>query len=144
MAKKKHDRRRSEERLGTLEIPTSSGPYIHPNATVGPEASLGTPTDVTWMSRDSTSAPEAGEEEEVKKSYAESTPALIDKYVLSRDFVPFTLVVVGIGWIFIQDNAAGNLKNWNELLWTLQKSGTLLFLFAIVLACQWAYKKWFS
>ena len=142
MAKKKHDRHRLGIRSHPREIVTSSEPDIHPNATVGPEASLGRATGSAWIHRDTTSAPEIGEEERSGTGYAQSASALIDKYVLSRDFVPFALVAVGIGWIFLQDNGSGLLKTWQDLLWTLQKCGVLLAIFIVILFLQWGYKKW--
>ncbi|MBU6435705.1 MAG: hypothetical protein KGS09_20920 [Nitrospirae bacterium] len=141
MAKKKTDRRRAGFKLSPRDFPTSSSSEIHPNATVGPDTSVGSPTTVNWTSQDSTNAPEIGEEETPSASYAQSTSALIDKYLLSRDFIPFALLVVGIGWIFLQDNGNGNLQNLPQLLWTIEKSGALFLLFIILLGAQWVYKK---
>ena len=56
--------------------------------------------------------------------YVESFAALIDKYVqylVSGNGIPFCIILVVIGFIFIQDNRAGRLRNWEDLFWTIQK-----------------------
>jgi len=120
---------------------TGTSPLPHPNATLTPDASLESPTSGQWLSGDSTSAPKIGEESDEEEQYAQSYPALIEKYILSRHFIAFLLALVLIGYVFIQDNAAGNLKNWDGIWWTIQKSGILLALLLSVLLCQFLYKK---
>lgn len=141
MAKKKNDRRQLPVKYSSQSIPTSSSTEFHSDATLGPESSSDSPTNIGWASSESTSAPAIGEEEKPRESYAQSTPALIDKYVFSRDFLPFALVAIGMGWVFIQDNGAGNLKTFGDLLWTMEKCAAILVLFLIMLFLQWLYKK---
>jgi hypothetical protein len=143
MAKKKGLSRRLPPKSVAQEAEASNVPSLHVNATLDPRASLEFPTSATWLSDDSTNAPQI-EEETSRQVYAQTAPALIDKYVLSRDFIPFTLAVLGIGWIFISDNNAGKLATWRDLLWTLEKSASLLLLFCLILLLHWAYKRWFS
>lgn len=140
MAKKKGDRRPLVTKSTPRAVLTSSSSEIHSNATLGPEGSFDSPTNTSWMSSESTNAPTVGEEEGARETFAQSTPALIDKYVFSRDFLPFTLVVIGMGWIFLQDNGAGNLKTFDDLLWTMEKCGAIFLIFLIMLFLQWLYK----
>ena len=133
MAKKKGQGRRLPPKPQEQDFQVSNVPAVHEDATIDPNASLEYPTSGTWLAADSTNAPRLGEDEPRPPAYAQSPSALIDKYVLSRDFIPFTLVVIGIGWIFISDNEAGKLANWVGLLWTFGKSASLLFLFLLVL-----------
>jgi len=123
---------------------TGTSLLLHPNATLTPEASLESPTSAQWLPGDSTSAPKIAEESDEEEQYAQSYPALIEKYILSRHFIPFLLAIVLIGYVFIQDNAAGNLRNWSGIWWTIQKSGILLALLLVVLLCQFLYKKIFG
>lgn len=140
MGKKKRDRYRVPLKSDYREVPSSSGSEVHPEATTGPGELRGPSTGLNWA-RDSTNAPEIGEEALAGEAYAQSTSALIDKYILSKEFVPFTLLVVGIGVIFIQDNQAGSLKTLDDLLWTIVKCGALFVLFLMMLFFQWIYKK---
>lgn len=125
------------------ERETSSSLVVHPNATLTPDASLETQTTGQWLSRDSTSAPKIGEESEEQGRYAQSQAALLDKYVLSRHTAPFILAIMAIGGIFIQDNGAGKLANWEGIWWAVQKSGSLVVIILLLLFLQYLYKKVF-
>jgi hypothetical protein len=128
----------------TILIPekeTSSSLIIHPNATLSPYASLETQTTGHLLSRDSTNAPKIGEESEEQIPYAQSQAALLDKYVLSRHSFPFILAIIVIGYIFIQDNGAGKLTNWDGIWWAVQKSGILACIIFALLFFQYLYKK---
>ena len=129
-----------QKRVFMPDKETTSSPAFHPNATT-PYVSLESAASGQWLSRDSTNAPEIGEASEEQEQYAQSYPALIEKYVFSKHFIPFLLALMVIGFIFIQDNAAGKLTSWNELWWTIQKSGILLGIFLCILFCQFLYKK---
>jgi hypothetical protein len=145
MAKRKGEKKKRIPQK-TILIPereTSSSLIVHPNATLTPDASLETQTTGQWLSRDSTNAPKIGEESEEQERYAGSQAALIDKYILSRHSVPFVLAIIVIGYIFIQDNGAGKLTNWEGIWWAVQKSGILAGIICVLLIFQYLYKKIF-
>lgn len=119
----------------------SSAPTLHPNATLTPDASLVSSTDAQWIQRDSTNAPKIGEQSEEQIPYAGSYAALIDKYLLSKYSIPFVIAIILIGWVFIQDNAAGKLINWQGIFWTIQKSGIILGIIFVILFFQFLYGK---
>jgi len=139
--KKKKRKRIPQRRVFVSEEETGSSPSPRPDVTLTPDVSLETPTGSQLLSRDSTNAPKVGEKAEEEEQYAESQAALIDKYILSRHSIPFLLALGVIGYLFIQDNAAGKLVSWKGIWWTIQKSGILLVIFFIVLFCQFLYNK---
>ena len=143
MAKKKKKKTIPRKVITVPIEEISSSPSYNPDATVSLDESLESSTSGQWLSEDPTSSPKIGEETEELTPYAESHAALIDKYVLSRHSIPFVLALCIIGYMFIQDNGAGKLTNWNELFWTIQKSGILLSLFLLILFLQILYKKFF-
>lgn len=120
---------------------TTNLPQISPNATLGPNASFDAGTSVAWKRENSTNIPAIGEQDEEKKgAYAESISAFADKYIQKlippESLVPL-LFVVCIGWIFIQDNNAGNLKDWVSIWWTIQKCIAILaFLFIMFIVAK--------
>lgn len=131
------------------EITSSSGDS--PNITLTPEASLDRATGSHLLSSNPTQAPPIGEKSEEQDKIAESIPALIDKYVLSKYpfFIPailaFFLIASVISYIFIQDNGAGKLSDYSGILWTIQKSGIILslliFILVLILICYVSIKK---
>lgn len=125
---------------------TSSTTLVHPNATLTPEASLKSSTRATMLSTDSTTAPQIGEESEEPNNYAKSHAALIDKYFLSKQAIPFPflIILIVICFLFIQDNGADKLTNWDGIVWTLKKAGVLIGLFILVSLLQPLYKKIFK
>lgn len=143
MVKRKGDklRRVAQKTFRIPESETSSSILVHPNATLTPEGLLDTFTTGQLLSRDSTNAPNIGEETKVQEGYAQSQAALLDKYVLSRHSAPFILAIIIIGAIFIQDNGAGKLINWEGIWWTVQKSVILISIVFLLLFCQYLYKK---
>lgn len=144
MAKRK--KRKSHPKLIIRPIPetTSTEVSIHPNATLGPDASLEQPSTGEWVAQDSTSAPEIGKESEATESYAGSEWALVDKYIFGGKLIPFALVVIVIGWIIIQDNGAGELTDWNAIWWTIQKCSVVMGLYGVILLIQCLYQKIFK
>ena len=114
--------KRSRKRLPSVEV-ASSDPEFHPDATLGPGASLDA-TRAGWKDRESTNAPVVGEEEPAP-GYAQGYPELIDR--LLRDKIPFrsrfvylVLVLAWFGvvsWLFVQDNQAGLLKTIEGVVW---------------------------
>lgn len=68
----------------------------------------------------------------------ESVAGLIDKYVLSSDRIPFLAVLAVMGYIFLQDNAAGRLESWNDIFWTLQKCSVLVALYLFLVLSRYA------
>jgi len=151
---KREESRRKKIPHKTIFIPdeeASSSPPLHPNATLTPDASLKSPTSDQLLSRDFTNAPEIGEESEEQTQYAESYSALIDKYLLSnyaKYLIPCTFIFFIISYIFIQDNGAGKLTNWQGIWWTIQKSGILLLIFLasflFIFSCRFLYEKLFK
>ncbi len=144
MAKRKKQKSYIKPKIQSQIEQASSEGAIHPNATLGPDSSLNQPSTVYWIEGDSTNAPEIGKESESKESYAQSQWALVDKHVFGKKILPFTLVVILIGWILIQDNGAGKLTNWSGMFWTVQKCGVIIGLFLIILFIQWIYQKIFD
>lgn len=142
MAKKKGHGHRLAPKPLDQHFRVSNVPVLHEDATTDPSASLEYPTSGIWGAADATNAPRLGEDEPRPSAYAQTAAALLDKYVLGRDFISFTLLVIGIGWIFLFDNANGKLATWEGLLWTVGKSCVLVLLFVGVLVLHWAYKKW--
>jgi hypothetical protein len=129
--------KRARRNRPTIEV-VSSDPEVHPDATMGPDASLDT-TGMTWRDRESTSAPVVGEDE-APASYARNYPELVEKFLHNR--VPLSgrtaaiLIVLGwfafISWLFLQDNQAGSLATTDGLKWFRVKAGLYS---AIVAAC---------
>lgn len=138
---------KTQKRAPSVSDVASSESDIHPNATLGPDASLESPTTKMWTTKDSTSAPEIGEKE-IQEPYAKSHSELIDKYVMSRfdrKSIFFLIAILVIGYIFTQDNGAGKLSNWNDIRWFLLKSGIFLVLVLVLVllisSIQWIYMK---
>lgn len=114
--------KRSRKRRFAPKI-ASSEPEFHPDATLGPDASLES-TVQAWRERESTNAPIVGEEEP-EQSYAAGYPALVEKLLQAK--VPLSgrtilvLLILGwfafISWLFLQDNQAGMLATINGLKW---------------------------
>ena len=131
MGKRKRKKIPQKEIVGYVE-PTESDPQIHPDATLSPTASLEDATTIALLRRDSTTAPAIGEEED--KEYAGTMAGLLDKYFLSRKYIPFSIILVTCaivsGVLFIQDNNAGLLTDVNALIWTIKKCA---FFFGLVI-----------
>ena len=75
----------------------------------------------------------SGEEQE---QYVGNLAALIDKYlryIVPCRGIPFGIMLVVMGLIFIQDNKAGRLTNWENLIWTAQKCSFPMALYLIFL-----------
>jgi len=149
MVKRKEGRRKKipYKKIFIPEEEISNSPPFNPNATLTSDVSLESPTSGQLLSKDSTNAPQIGEELEEQIPYVESYAALIDKYVLSKYttyLIPVAFIFV-ISYIFIQDNGAGKLTNWQGILWFIQKSGILLFIslasFLFISFCKFLYEK---
>lgn len=151
MVKRKEGRRKKipYNKIVIPEEEISSSPPLHPNATLTSDIFLESPTSGQLLSKDSTNAPQIGEELEEQIPYAESYAALIDKYVLSKyaKYLLSVAFIFVISYIFIQDNGAGKLTNWQGILWFIQKSGILLFIslasFLFISSCKFLYEKIF-
>jgi len=111
------------------------------NVTLGPAASLEQPTQGYLKLRDSTNAPETEEEKEEYNVLVKNQWALIEKYILRKNILPFAVAVVLVSFIFIQDNGAGKLDNWGAIWWTVTKCGVCLGIILIPLFLMWSYKK---
>ena len=114
------------------------------NATLEPDTSLEQPTQDYLKLRDSTNAPESEKEKETNNVLAESQWSLIEKYIIRKNILPFAVAIVGVSFIFIQDNGAGKLDNWGAIQWTIAKCGVFLGINLIILFLMWLYKKIFS
>lgn len=88
-----------------------------------------------------TSASGTGKASLENGKYMKTYPALIDKYILSRRYVPFMLVLIGFLFLFLTDNKAGNLANWGGILWMLIKSGILLCMYLSATFVMWLMNK---
>lgn len=142
MAKRQQSRRRRPE-VASSEL------HVHPDATVGPDASLDG-TAAGWRERDSTNAPEIGEEEE-SGNYASGYPALIEKFLHDRLPLRLRTVLVGllvtwfvfVSWLFVQDNSTGALDEWGGLKWFAVKV-VFYSLFFVVFVAFVAIVLWIS
>ena len=109
--------------------PVTNTPDVHPDATVGPDASMES-TGLSWRERESTNAPIVGEED-ASESYSQGYPELVEKLLKWR--VPLSsrtvwLVILFswfafIAWIFLQDNESGALGTVSGLRWFAVKAG---------------------
>jgi len=135
---------RERERFQASTSSATVEQEVHSNSTLGPDASLEVPTGMGLLSRDTTSAPEIGEEEAREQAFAPSSVALLDKYLLSKLSVEQSIFVAGLavcGWIFIQDNGANRLNDWNTVIWTVQKSAVVLSIALLAMGILWLYKR---
>ncbi|MDO9228270.1 MAG: hypothetical protein Q7U03_01770 [Syntrophales bacterium] len=122
----------------------SSSSLINPDATISPSASFDQQTSIQWLTgltADSTNAPKIGETSKDAEPYVGSYAALIDKHILSKQPILLIIIFAIIGWLFLQDNAAGNLKDWSGIIWVITKSTILLAIFIIMKVCHFGYKK---
>ena len=144
MAKRRKSKIKSQSKSNIVrtEISTADD-YTNPNVTLGPDSSLEIPSSGAMYNQDSTTAPDIGSPSGEEK-YVASQWGLVDKYIFGKKYLPFTLVVIAIGWIIIQDNGAGKLENWASMWWTIQKCGVILGLFILILIVQWLYQKIFN
>lgn len=141
MAKRKKSKFAIPDKKAFRETETSSVPAIHPNATLAPGETLGSTADNNWLSADATNAPTLGEEDQKDKTYVESYAGLLDKHILSKgESILFFFSIFVIGYIFIQDNGSGALKDWNGLFWTLKKVGVIFACFVGAQILQKIYK----
>lgn len=90
----------------------------------------------TGYDKEQTTAPEIGVEEE-SEQYAQSTAELIDKRVFSGKSIPFIVILIIMGIIFVQDNNAKILNNWKDILWSIQKCLFFVFLYVLFLLSKW-------
>jgi hypothetical protein len=120
MGKKIRKRIPPKKITGYVE-PTDSEPKIHPDATLSPDASTDSATTLSILQRESTSAPNIGEEE--KENYAETVAGLADKHLFSKKFIPFSIILIICAIVasilFVQDNQAGLLTDIKSVYWTL-------------------------
>lgn len=118
---------------GLREEETSSELIVHPDATLSP-STYETPTAIDVIQRESTSAPAIGEEDAAP--YVESFAGLADKYIFSKRSIPFNILLlicgVGSAFIFIHDNNAGLLVDFNAVYWTLKKCFILCTLIVLI------------
>lgn len=145
MGKKK---RRELRQQALMAEETKSLPEINPDATLTPEVSFNSGTSGAWKREDITNVPSIGERDEDADGHYASTPSeFIDKYI--GKFIPgdklfsflmaFLFLIIA-GWIFIQDNGAGLLKDWSSIGWTIQKILiTLIFLFILFAGLYFAF-----
>ena len=120
--------KRSRRKRPPVEVVTNE-PEVHPDATLGPDASLDA-TALSWRDRESTNAPTVGEEEP-PPTYASGYPELLEKLLRHRGLLSGRTVVVLIilawfafvSWLFLQDNQAGSLATSDGLRWFAVKVG---------------------
>lgn len=141
LKKKKRTRRRPMRKRIAMppDEDTSSDAGADQDYTLSPSSSLRDGRTIRDI--EATEAPEIGERETGQEEYAGSTAALLDKYIFSGRGIPFVVILVIIGWIFIQDNKAGKLEDWGSVLWTIEKCSFFLVLYLVFLIYQWAIKK---
>lgn len=85
-----------------------------------------------WADPESTRAPSIGEPDRTE-GYAASTPELAHRILVGKVLInPASLLIllpviwlVLTGWLFIQDNAAGNLQNASGMTWFAVKAGVV-------------------
>jgi len=141
--KKKRRRRGPIQKHITMppDEATSSDTIIDEESTLSPDSSIR--DGKTILDTEATNAPEVGERETEKEQeeYAQSIAALVDKRMFSDKGIPFVVILVIMGWIFIQDNKAEILDNWYSIFWTIQKCSFFLVLYIIFLVYRWAAKR---
>jgi len=143
MSKQRKMRRKigsAKSDYGEIADSSSSSEEI---STTAPNNSFEQTSSLRMLSEDSTNAT-AGKRDLKKEDYADSYPELVDKYVLKKGTIPFVLLVGAICLIFIQDNGAGKLSNWNEIIWFLLKSGVIFSLYILLSFLNFAYNKMFG
>lgn len=83
----------------------------------------------SWIS-ESTNAPLIGESERTE-GYAATSAELAHRFVEGNVFIrPSSLAILlpilwfcAIGWVFVQDNNAGKLQDWQGIKWFCAKGG---------------------
>ncbi|HUU15873.1 MAG TPA: hypothetical protein VMW72_01885 [Sedimentisphaerales bacterium] len=58
--------------------------------------------------------------------------------LISGEKIPFNIVLVVIGFIFIRDNEAGRLRNWRDLFWIIQKCSFPLALYLVFIISRFS------
>ena len=74
---------------------------------------------------------ERGSPDERHEQYVESFAALADKYlqyIISGHKIPFGIVLIAVGVIFIYETRGDELQSWENLFWVMLKT-----LFPVVL-----------
>lgn len=102
-----------------------------------PTSASGTPSGDKWTSEDLTTAPKIGEADKTSAKPASLSYAdLIKEYILNKQsfFVIFIFVIFGA--IFLQDNQAGSLKDWQGVFWSLKKTGFAILIGLLILFVQ--------
>lgn len=133
--KSRRDIRPRQKQLAT------SMPEVPPDATLGPESSLESTGDY-WIGRETTNAPQVGEEEEKAAPYAKGSAELFDKFLHGgirfrpkTIWLMLTLLWFGfISWLYLQDNQTNRISDINGIKWFAVKAGLYTALYIIVSA----------
>jgi len=145
---KKPSRRKkpSQKRIVMPEAETRSHSFSDPNSTLSPKSVFAYEGSEDFLPEDSTKAPEVGEKPE-EESYTQTYPALIDKYISRTGNIPFIFIIGGavavISYVLIQDNAAGKLTTFEEVIWGIGKSAIILGFFLVLLVVAFLFRKLF-
>lgn len=118
-------RRRSRKSKLAVAPPSSasSEPEVHPNATLGPDASLES-SQAQWLGSDSTNAPLLGEEQE-DQIYASGGFEFLERFLRGRVglqprsvFLIITIAwFVFISWLYVRDNELARLDTIDGMKW---------------------------
>jgi hypothetical protein len=76
--------------------------------------------------------------------YVTTFAALTDKYlqyIFSGEKIPSVIVLIVMGWTFVQDNQAGRLDNWWSILWTAQKCSFFMVLYIVYRLIAWLARR---
>ncbi|MFC1635022.1 hypothetical protein ACFL5Z_09280 [Planctomycetota bacterium] len=143
--RKKLKRKPYKKRIIMPEAETSSHGASDPNATLSPRSVFSYEESKDLLSEDRTEAPDIGQKSEDDESYAQSYPALIDKYISRTGNIPFISIIGGavvvISYVLIQDNSSGNLTTLHEVLWAIAKAGIILGFFLLLLVITFFCRK---
>ena len=85
------------------------------------------------------------DDDDSSRPYAHNWPELADKHFFSQPTISFkvatTMCLLVAGLIFLQDNNAGQLKSWHDILWTLAKCAVAI-VFIVLVAVFFSTIRW--
>lgn len=123
---------------------------VNPNATLSPDADLYERSGETINIYDK-EATTALPEEETKKEknfldedYHTMSPAgFLERHLPSWVSIPFLLPIIVFIFIVIQDNGAGFLLEWENVIWSFKKAISILSIIYFLLFLNWSFNKIF-
>ncbi len=93
---------------------------------------------------ETTQVPAIDAESKASEKYEGSQWALLEKYILRKFNMPILVALIVSAWIFVQDNGAGNLRDWKSIYWTLKKCGMVTCFCLLLIFIPWLLRKIFK